>query len=49
MLIGEIKVGDRLFWKPGTPRFRRCTVLKVGNIVELMGITDWSLDESSKT
>lgn len=37
MLTGEIKVGDRLLWKPGTQQFRRCTVLKVGDIVELLG------------
>ena len=37
MLKSEIKEGDRLLWKPGTQDFRRCTVLKVGDIVELMG------------
>jgi hypothetical protein len=36
MIQGEIKVGDRLLWKPGTQDFRRCTVKSVGPVVELL-------------
>jgi hypothetical protein len=43
MLHGEIKIGDRLLWKPGTPEFKRVRVDKIsGNNVYLVG-THWDL------
>lgn len=48
MLHGEIKVGDHLLWKPGTPGFRRVQVDKIsGNNAYLVG-THWDFSVSLK-
>jgi hypothetical protein len=37
MLKGELKVGDRLLYKPGTEDFRRCKVENIGaSIVDMV-------------